>query len=775
MGNRKRVMWLCAAGLLAWGWAARADEGPAPLAHWSFEGCAVSDVSGHGFDGFPAGSLECAEGPTPSALLLDGASFFQTFRTTDIRDGGFAAAAWVRPEGDSAGTIVTSGGYDPLASVSYGLEVTSEGRFSFRLRGAEGEVRLIGDSHPGGQWYLVVATWDGGVARLFVDGREEATEAFAGPVTPQTKGVYVGRDAFSSRSYFRGAVDELRLYSRGLTAEELASIQGAICAFPEALGAFAQGFGHSLCVDHCAHDLDGDGDQDGEDLALFARVEGCPVTLYRDGDADGCSDGTAVLWGRNQEYPPGFVPESELSSLSGDCRDDDPQVYLGTPGCLDGDGDRVPEDGDGSGVAGDGPCASGTAVRCDDNCPDVFNPTQADSDGDGVGDACSGEADGDRDGVADRVDNCPEVYNPGQEDSDADGAGDACSCWGVQQAPTDRSLLSVDFFDEQRGWAVGTLGTVLATGDGGRQWFDLSGRGIPPDVDLQGVDFCSPDAGWAVGEIGLATPGARRDVVFRTADGGASWRAQPFDMVSGVSYHLTSVSCLSTTEAWVTGYAVVPPQEGPAGYFALYTDDGGASWRKIVPRNPLAGSTLNASTFVNDTEGWLAGDRGVIQHTTTGGTLWTRIDRFIDDGITGPRYNWRGAAFDESGRGWLAGAYLTCLPGMLCGVMPRPVLVQTPDGGGSWTVRQLGNCSEAPCDDELFAVVLGPGDRGWVFGRVRDAGGTPYRVLETRDGGGDWTGSVPGEAPLRAAVRAGRRLWAVGEAGAIVAYPSRCP
>ena len=59
----------------------------------------------------------------------------------------------------------------------------------------------------------------------------------------------------------------------------------------------------------------------------------------------------------------------------------------------------------------------------EDNCPEVYNPEQEDSDGDGVGDACT---DSDEDGVFDLEDNCPLVYNPGQQDLDEDGAGDAC-------------------------------------------------------------------------------------------------------------------------------------------------------------------------------------------------------------------------------------------------------------------------------------------------------------------------------------------------------------
>ncbi|MFC1505085.1 right-handed parallel beta-helix repeat-containing protein [Thermodesulfobacteriota bacterium] len=66
---------------------------------------------------------------------------------------------------------------------------------------------------------------------------------------------------------------------------------------------------------------------------------------------------------------------------------------------------------------GDGIC---TGV---DNCPDLANMDQADTDGDGIGDVCDNQ---DGDAILDYVDNCPDLANDDQADQDGDGMGDAC-------------------------------------------------------------------------------------------------------------------------------------------------------------------------------------------------------------------------------------------------------------------------------------------------------------------------------------------------------------
>ena len=67
-----------------------------------------------------------------------------------------------------------------------------------------------------------------------------------------------------------------------------------------------------------------------------------------------------------------------------------------------------------------------------DLCPDTPAPDMADTDGDGIGDACDqcqGDdraGDRDADGTCDDRDVCPDLADPLQRDFDADGIGDVC-------------------------------------------------------------------------------------------------------------------------------------------------------------------------------------------------------------------------------------------------------------------------------------------------------------------------------------------------------------
>jgi hypothetical protein len=114
----------------------------------------------------------------------------------------------------------------------------------------------------------------------------------------------------------------------------------------------------------------------------------------------------------------------------------------------DDDGDGVTADGDGSGIAGDAPC-NGTPLGCDDNCADLDNTGQVNSNGGASGDPFGNlcDPDLDNDGDVDSDDRTPllECFQTGSSASidcaDADLVGGS-----LREGP-DPNNLQVDGFD----------------------------------------------------------------------------------------------------------------------------------------------------------------------------------------------------------------------------------------------------------------------------------------------------------------------------------------
>lgn len=75
-----------------------------------------------------------------------------------------------------------------------------------------------------GQWHHVAATWDGSTVRLYVDGSEVATALLSGNYSDPGKDTLIGGIYYGTLPYcpFDGLIDEVGIWNRALSAEEIA-------------------------------------------------------------------------------------------------------------------------------------------------------------------------------------------------------------------------------------------------------------------------------------------------------------------------------------------------------------------------------------------------------------------------------------------------------------------------------------------------------------------------------------------------------------------------
>jgi len=129
--------------------------------------------------------------------------------------------------------------------------------------------------------------------------------------------------------------------------------------------------------------------------------------------------GNAYVWAvmdRNSRYAVGFTID----------RDDD-GLANSDDNCVDvTNSDQKNSDDDSLGDACDSDDDNDTVLDADDNCPLIFNHDQIDTDGDGFGDIC--DADDDNDGVNDGSDQCLETRYPAAVDMYGCSIEDTCPC-----------------------------------------------------------------------------------------------------------------------------------------------------------------------------------------------------------------------------------------------------------------------------------------------------------------------------------------------------------
>ena len=185
---------------------------------------------------------------------------------------------------------------------------------------------------------------------------------------------------------------------------------------------------------------------------------------------------------------------------------------------------------------------------------------------------------------------------------------DGGSSWTqMRNVPTPAWLGDVHFVDKQTGWAVGRYETVLETEDGGRTWtprqMPTPRRPFGLPMAYRAVRFASHTEGWIVGDHGN---------ILHTDDGGKTWATEAIDLPQ-TALDLLNFSDLTTTtsgNAWAVS---------PIGLFVRSSAPDEATWRLAKTGLP---AWLRSVWFVDDRNGWLAGDRNTVIRTTDGGRTW---------------------------------------------------------------------------------------------------------------------------------------------------------
>ena len=166
-------------------------------------------------------------------LKLNGTDFFDVENNDQLQLEEFTLATWFRTNQssfDEPSHIVNKGGFNnerPGKNMNYGVWMNTDGTITAGFesqRGKNFEI-LSQKNYNDGKWHYVVILYNSTILRMDIDGHTIGNlEVSKTPDTTGNQPLRVGANSLDLDKYFKGEVDELRIWNRGLTSNELNEI-----------------------------------------------------------------------------------------------------------------------------------------------------------------------------------------------------------------------------------------------------------------------------------------------------------------------------------------------------------------------------------------------------------------------------------------------------------------------------------------------------------------------------------------------------------------------
>ncbi|MGA1847951.1 MAG: LamG-like jellyroll fold domain-containing protein [Thermoplasmatota archaeon] len=212
------------------------DDGP--VAHWRFEESSWSGVSGEVRDssGSNHGTLRgsgapVSDGKIGKAASFSGSGFVDVGSNADVDiTGNLSISAWIKTSSSATYLAIL----DKHHHVSDLPQGKNERGYSFYL--TDGKIRLTIYSLEGGQrsamgftdlrdgkWHHVAGIWDQKTIRVYSDGKLGELNNWTRKLTSSPAIVAIGKRSEGWGGYmnFNGRIDELKLYDRPLSYDEV--------------------------------------------------------------------------------------------------------------------------------------------------------------------------------------------------------------------------------------------------------------------------------------------------------------------------------------------------------------------------------------------------------------------------------------------------------------------------------------------------------------------------------------------------------------------------
>ena len=203
---------------------------------WPGDGNADDIIDGN--HGTLTGGAKFAPGLVGEAFSLDGVDDYVDVGTsTTLAPGLFTIELWMHPSSvvDSGpATLASRWGHSTVDPNSWILDIQTDQRICITASNVSGQQQAVCSgtdrtSHPINTWHHVTATYNGNTLALYLDGELSAQASFSGTIQTNPSTTSIGCKFADGQCLFPfpGLIDDVALFDRALTADEIKAIYDA--------------------------------------------------------------------------------------------------------------------------------------------------------------------------------------------------------------------------------------------------------------------------------------------------------------------------------------------------------------------------------------------------------------------------------------------------------------------------------------------------------------------------------------------------------------------
>jgi hypothetical protein len=210
---------------------------PADLVSWWPGDGDATDIEG-GYNGTLVNGASFAAGfvssGTGQAFSLDGVNDFVSMpHSAALEPAQITVDAWIKAGPSQGGdlSLVVDKSHGAIDATGWVIQIDrASGRVHFNsgngssFPGVASTSNVLDDS-----WHFIAATLDGSTMKMYVDGALETSAAYSGTPAGNMRGVNIGGwwGGGGFHRWFKGLIDEVEIYNRALSADEIADIFNA--------------------------------------------------------------------------------------------------------------------------------------------------------------------------------------------------------------------------------------------------------------------------------------------------------------------------------------------------------------------------------------------------------------------------------------------------------------------------------------------------------------------------------------------------------------------